>query len=388
MDLLLQAPILDSDRLPPLPADPRNMGRHVSWVVCCQSPDFHYKANHITVDAAWIDARVTAYLAHNESKPGWIPPIQLGHTDTGERQGDFFQLQRATVGNVTAKGLDWSDPRETMLAAVAWADPLAAQKIADKIITHVSIGIAAGVQRPDTGEVLKGVPIEITKTAIPHFGEAAILNEAVMPDLIPPEADEKKKDEEEVAAVDVEAPAAADPMEVVMTMLERILKMISPQVEAAPVAATPVEARNVELEARLVELETRAKNAERQARRVAFDAKCPEGGSLSLTAAIKDMVFEFSEANPDAATSIMAAYTGAPVEVKATAPVVVSRDNPWAPTVGQGHANAPEPAGSGETFTMAELDIAATVDGVVDHAMALKLERQAYAAGKTLQKED
>ena len=171
MDLNLQATICEVAGLPSLPPDPRaaevaangDPPRHVSWVVCCQGPGFHYKQHYIDVTPEWIDERIEAYAGNAESKPGWIAPVQVGHTDTGKRQGDFFDVRNELVGTVCARsaehpdGLDWSRPVPTMLAAVAWVDPDAEEKIRTFQLTHISFGIRAGIQRQDTGEVLRGV---------------------------------------------------------------------------------------------------------------------------------------------------------------------------------------------------------------------------------------
>jgi hypothetical protein len=380
MDLQLQASILELPGLPPVPADPRGMGRHVSWVVCAQGPHFHYGDRFINIDPEWIDARVRAFHDHKASKPGWLAPIQLNHTDTGERQGDFFDLRRVSLGAVTDDGINPEDPRDTLLAAVAWSDPDADQKIKNKTLTHVSIGIAGGVQRPDTGEMLQGVPVEITKTALPHMGQAAILNGAVMADEMNEEV-ETPEEEETIEAMEEGAP---DSMDKVFDMLERILKIVAPTPAAPAPTEASVEAQIVELREELVAEQNKRKDAEREAKRLTFAQAYPEGGNLTLTAEVLDYLFKCSE-TVTGFEAVEKSYTAPkPADVKAQ---VVSVEPIWAKRVGSSVANPPKMADADElTITMTAIDAEATKDGKIDHVLALSLQKQYYAQGYTITK--
>ena len=273
----LQAAIAaPTEGLPPLPADPRNLGRHVSWAVILQAPGFHFGDEEIEVDAAYIDGRIEAFEQLVAKKgPEWLPPILTAHEDTGIRDGDVVAMERVTL-----------DGQDTLLAALVWADPDAAMQIESGRLTHVSVGLHT-IQLEDTGEVLEDVPLEVSRTTMPHLGVARILNTAhhggpmadteVSTDLTA--GDEERPD---LAAFVVSLQAENADLK---TKLEAALAPPEADEEddEEEEDATEATALEVELTARVKELETANATREQKAFATSF-VDAYGKGSLTLTA--------------------------------------------------------------------------------------------------------
>ena len=292
----LEARIDVSPELPPIPADPRGLGRHVSWVVLAQSPHFHYGDERIDVDDAWIGERLLNFSALLESKPGWLPPVLISHRKHGERVGDFFELRSVMMprphrGDQAAN----LQPVPTLLGAVAWADDDAEEKIKTFRLTHVSVGLHL-IQRPDTGEWLYDVPVEVSQTTVPHLGEARILNEAL------------GMDEEQIAALVAENEALKMRVEELMAEIEA-MKPDDGEEEPEEMAAVEEPAEMSALRQRVAELEAKTAAAELSAHTARIESAYKDG-VLEMSALVST-VAELTFGNEELLNKFDAAFKAA-----------------------------------------------------------------------------
>ena len=371
--------VSDHPDLPPLPVDEK--GRHVSWAICMQEPSFYKNGREIAVTPEWIDERIR--LFHKVRSPDWTQPILDSHDGTGDGEGDFLDMRRIVY-----------DGKITCIAAAAWDDPDAAAKIASGKMSHVSIGLYP-IELYETGEFLSHVPMELSKTKLPHLQYARILCsgasrmptmpthlklkaatiadtlaqiralvDAIAPDIAAIE--ELKALGAELVGAEAGAEVEAEPVEAVEVEPEAEATMATepvapeepkPEEEEEPITMSTLPTPDTEtaiLLSRLasVEAELAAERAERE--RLDFVAAFPLGGTITLTEAAQAVLLTAYRADRQGFRIIEGAISRpgaveAPADdaapTLATPPAPTVDDRSWLRSIGGSAQLSVEPAG-------------------------------------------
>jgi hypothetical protein len=355
---LSAAILLAADTLPAVPVDALGLGRHVSWVELAKAPGFHYGAQFIDVDAAWIQARIELHSVMLAR--GFYPPVLIAHEDTGERAGDVVALGSAMI-----------DGRLTLLGALAWNDADAASKISARVMTDVSVGLYP-LQNPDTGEVLEMAVGETSLTTLPHLlGDSRILNAQNggqpmdMPEI---SADDRLLALEEmvtqlVTMVGELAGEGADSVEAasdVSTVVSEVTAMgVDDEEEILPVAAS-VNPADAVLLSRLADVEAQLADAQEKEARAVYANGLPLGAKIELTQAVADMLYPLWRSDVKALDIIKASLVKPDAAPVASAPVI-RMTSAW-DAIGVADDSA-EPAKYDMAAAMAEARITAKANG-------------------------
>lgn len=324
------ASIATASELPPVPADPFG-DRHVSWVELAKAPGFHYGDRYVEVDEDWIAAR-KAIHSHMVER-NFYPPVLIAHEDTGESQGDVIDISSATI-----------DGRLTALAALAWNDPDAAEKIATRRLNSVSVGIY-DIQDPDTGEWLDMAVAEVSKTAMPHMlgGSRILNNQSSKPT-------EHNMDKPEMT---VEDRLAA--LEGMIESLSASVKAMMPELDEEEIPLTATPSSNVEsvavataetdedtaiaasqddvaaLKAQIAAMQSEIDTRREAEQRAVYNSGVKLGSTIELTQAVADALYSLYQADK-AAFGVITASLKSPSKaepVAASAPITLAQ-NPWA----------------------------------------------------------
>lgn len=320
--------VLTLPGLPPKPKDPG--GRLVRWVLLAQAPGFVYKGSEFKVDGDWLDERVSEY--RQLLKGDYTAPLLREHDRDGERHGDILKLQRHTI-----------DGKDSLIAAVAFADPEAEAKIKQGRIKYLSP--AFGPVEDDRGRKFKFALREASLVAAPHQknltpGDSHVLGaEAQEGDM--PEHYEDKSPEIEVD-VKEEAPSRLDILESkvdkmamalaelaeLKELMEKALAEIPEEDAAEPeMMGDHDEAKMAEEDAAVVAMREELEELRSQRDKAIFEQVQPS--ALTWTPGLAALIFDVWRKDQERVGAILAEATPAEVApvVKASEP---APSNPWA----------------------------------------------------------
>ena len=318
--------VLNMPGLPTKPKDPA--GRLVKWVLLAQAPGFVYGEQTFRVDGAFIDRQLADF--GRLTKSGYTPPLLREHTRAGERSGDVLKLARKNI-----------DGRPALLGAVAFSDPLAADKIKRGEIKYVSP--AFGPMKDDRGQEFTFVLREVSLVAAPHqkhlsqsgthvLGAETTTDGGIMP---------HKPEEEEMAAA-VETEETEEKMMAIEARLAKIEEAMASMAELKELMETAIEMAHKpgheddeeaeaaevaagESEADILRARIDALEIERD--RAVWDTEKP--GALKFTAELAEVLFGAWRNDKETIGAVLkearVELTEAPAKVEEAAPV-----NPFA----------------------------------------------------------
>lgn len=375
---------------PPLPEDPR--GRHVSWaVVIWEGPLTYWDLWEEAwlqqeIDLAWIEGQVAAYEALLAECPDDPHPILRRHnSQSGEREGCVLRLAAA-----------WDPEREAhcLLAALAWADPDAAEKIALGKIRNVSVGLGGLVT--NSGTVYEEIVMEISIVAAGHIRGARVLNTRgnnVKPKNTnaPPAETPAQTPPTQTPPTEAPAAAAVDPAAIkaaVAAALAELLPSMIQQVMAAEDAAegmegemacTPGEEKKPSAEMAALQRQIAALQQEAlSAKKAAFDAAYPQGAVIDLGAdGVREVLRDLHLSNPEAFAKLEAAAKKTDPK---SAPAAAPARSPFA-RLASTDGSAPGAGAPGKAkLTASSLNAAALTEAGGDAKKARALFREKIAA--------
>lgn len=285
---MAQLPAAPPGWLPPVPTDPR--GRYVSWAaVIWEGPLVYWDLGledwaEVETDLAWIEGQVEAYQALLQECPEDPHPILRRHNDSsGEREGDILALAAA-----------WDPERgaNCLIAALAWADPDAAVKIARGQLRNISAGIGGLIT--NRGTIFEEILLEISIVAAGHIRGARVLH-ARGTNVDP----KNPKDPKTAAAPATPAPPVAEPpapapvdpasirAAVASALGELLPDMLRQLGVAAPKPAAAEEEPDSEMGKRMAAQQREIDALKREAldaKKAAFSAAYPKDAALDLSA--------------------------------------------------------------------------------------------------------
>jgi len=347
LEQVLRSNIVGHDGLPSPPVDPR--GRHVSWAICAEEGTYFYGGEEFTVDSEWIDVRVEAF--HAVRSESWTQPILVEHKSEGLREGDVLEMRRVAL-----------DGKETLLAALAWADPNAAKLIAEGRLTHVSLGLYT-VELYDSGDIVRHAPLEVSMTTMPHLAYARILNGGLpmsnrMLLAAASVADAVAAAKEALAGLEEAIAASPDlaAMDEARTLGEALVSATegSPETtdeepEESPatmsdVPAPPEEDEEVKDDPKVMSLQKEVeelRNQLRLEREGEFQTKYEVGGAIRITAEVKEILLSIYRADPKAFVEVERAYERPTQKAEKSDAQPVNEIRPW--TMRMSTPDVPEP---------------------------------------------
>jgi len=315
-----QGLVLTLNGLPPKPKDPAD--RLVKWVVIAQAPGFVYQGRHFDVDGSWIEDRVAEY--RKLAKGDYTAPMLREHDRDGERHGDVLALRRHSIDGV-----------DSLIAAVAFADPEAEDKLKRGQIKYVSPSF--GPIEDDRGNTYDFALREVSLVAAPHQkhlkpGDTHVLG--TEGEVMPEHYDDKEK---------AELADEAKPEEDRLSQLEAVVGKLAGQMAEMMELKSLMEAAMMEAEAgededkedapapeMSEEIATlRAERDQLQAERdkAIFTQIQPQ--SLIWTAELAEVVFNVWRADKDRVGAILAEATPKDTE-PAQRKLEPAPMNPWA----------------------------------------------------------
>ena len=311
--------VLQMPGLPPKPKDAG--GRLVKWVLLAQEPGFVYRGKQYDVDAAWLDERVGEY--RKMLKGSYTAPLLREHDRDGERHGDILKLQRHKI-----------DGRESLIGAVAFADPDAGDKIKRGQIKYLSP--AFGPVEDDRGNQYAFALREASLVAAPHQknltpGDSHVLGaeakEGDMPGEHTAESPELMDGEEKKdrlgdleAKVDALGEAVEGLMELKALMEKAMAEMPEDEAEDSEEADMGEDAATVQMREEL-------ERVSRERDEAIFTQIQPK--TLTWTPQLAEVIFDAWRQDQERVGAILAEAT--PKETAPTVkPVKPSPRNPWA----------------------------------------------------------
>ena len=317
--------VLTVPGLPPKPKDPG--GRLVRWVLLAQAPGFVYRGEEFKVDGDWLDERVGEY--RQLLKGDYTAPLLREHDRDGERHGDILKLQRHSI-----------DGKDSLIAAVAFADPDAEDKIKQGRIKYLSP--AFGPVEDDRGRRFAFALREASLVAAPHQknmspGDTHVLGgELKEGDKVPEHYDDKSPemmdDDKPEARLDI-LEAKVDKMATALAELAELKELMEkalaemPEEVADDAEEVAAEMGEVEEDAAIVAMREELNQLREQRDRAVFEQVQP--ASLTWTPGLAALIFNVWRDDKDRVGAILADAT--PAEA---APVVKMSEpapsNPWA----------------------------------------------------------
>ena len=314
--------VLNMPGLPTKPKDPA--GRLVKWVLLAQAPGFVYGEQTFKVDGAFIDRQLADF--GRLTKSGYTPPLLREHTRAGERSGDVLKLARKNI-----------DGRPALLGAVAFSDPLAADKIKRGEIKYVSP--AFGPLKDDRGQEFGFVLREVSLVAAPHQKHLSQSGTHVLGAETIAEAEMPKHYDKEEAAPAVEGEDKMAQLEARLAKIEEAMASMAELKELMEAAiemahkpghdddeeAEAAEVAAGESEADILRARIDALEIERD--RAVWDTEKP--GALKFTAELAEVLFDAWRNDKETIGAVLkearVELTEAPAKVEEAAPV-----NPFA----------------------------------------------------------
>lgn len=332
---------LDAATLPPLPVDLRD--RHVRWVMIAGEPGVYYSPTGYAEDAEWVDmdaAWMARAIEQHEAlrAQGYTPPIRAQHEPGLSRHGDVLQLATWT---------DPADGRLKLLAALAFADPGAPDKIARGEYAWASMGVGGYVD--EQGTEYRDAILEVSLVDAPYHKHLSggrpghILKEAAMAD---------KPEDKTDAAPEMAAPEDAKPdmgamlaelMDRVEAMDKRLTAMEPSDDDAESMDGGDAEDDDspaTEMTAgetpEMVALREQVAQLQRDKARAEYRAAAPVGATITLTREVIDHLFTLRCANAEAHDAVLRTLQP-PAETPAPA---APAPNPFAAVFGRrlGHS--------------------------------------------------
>jgi hypothetical protein len=317
--------VLTVPGLPPKPKDPG--GRLVRWVLLAQAPGFVYRGEEFKVDGDWLDERVGEY--RQLLKGDYTAPLLREHDRDGERHGDILKLQRHSI-----------DGKDSLIAAVAFADPDAEDKIKQGRIKYLSP--AFGPVEDDRGRRFAFALREASLVAAPHQknmspGDTHVLGgEHQEGDKVPEHYDDKSPemmdDDKPEARLDI-LEAKVDKMATALAELAELKELMEkalaemPEEVADDAEEVAAEMGEVEEDAAIVAMREELAQLREQRDRAVFEQVQP--ASLTWTPGLAALIFNVWRDDKDRVGAVLADAT--PAEA---APVVKMSEpapsNPWA----------------------------------------------------------
>ena len=317
--------VLTVPGLPPKPKDPG--GRLVRWVLLAQAPGFVYRGEEFKVDGEWLDERVGEY--RQLLKGDYTAPLLREHDRDGERHGDILKLQRHSI-----------DGKDSLIAAVAFADPDAEDKIKQGRIKYLSP--AFGPVEDDRGRRFAFALREASLVAAPHQknmspGDTHVLGGALKEgDKVPEHYDDKSPemmdDDKPEARLDI-LEAKVDKMATALAELAELKELMEkalaemPEEVADDAEEVAAEMGEVEEDAAIVAMREELDQLREQRDRAVFEQVQP--ASLTWTPGLAALIFNVWRDDKDRVGAVLADAT--PAEA---APVVKMSEpapsNPWA----------------------------------------------------------
>jgi len=315
-----QGLVLTLNGLPPKPKDPAD--RLVKWVVIAQAPGFVYQGRQFDVDGSWIEDRVAEY--RKLAKGDYTAPMLREHDRDGERHGDVLALRRHSIDGV-----------DSLIAAVAFADPEAEDKLKRGQIKYVSPSF--GPIEDDRGNTYDFALREVSLVAAPHQkhlkpGDTHVLGaeeRVEMPEHYDKEkaelADEAKPEEDRLsqleAVVGKLAGQMAEMMELKSLMEAAMMEAGEDEEPVAEIVPAP------EMSEEIAKLRAERDQLQAERDKAIFTQIQPQ--SLIWTAELAEVVFNVWRADKDRVGAILAEATP-----KDTAPAQRKLEpapmNPWA----------------------------------------------------------
>ena len=323
--------VLTLPGLPPKPKDPG--GRLVRWVLLAQAPGFVYGGKEFEVDGDWLDERVSEY--RQLLKGDYTAPLLREHDRDGERHGDILKLQRHTI-----------DGKESLIAAVAFADPEAEDKIKQGRIKYLSP--AFGPIEDDRGRKFSFALREASLVAAPHQknlspGDSHVLGaetkEGDMPEHydkaeMPEHVAEEPKDRLDVLEAKVEklAMALGELAELKELMEKALAEIPEEDADEPEMMGDHDEAKMAEEDPAVVAMREELEELRSQRDKAVFEQVQPS--SLTWTPGLAALIFNVWREDKDRVGAILADATPAEVApvVKASEP---APSNPWAVRLGE-----------------------------------------------------
>ncbi len=324
--------VLTLPGLPPKPKDPG--GRLVRWVLLAQTPGFVYGGKEFEVDGDWLDERVSEY--RQLLKGDYTAPLLREHDRDGERHGDILKLQRHKI-----------DGKDSLIAAVAFADPDAEDKIKQGRIKYLSP--AFGPIEDDRGRKFSFALREASLVAAPHQknltpGDSHVLgaeakegdmpghyDKAEMPEHV---AKDEPKDRMEILEAKIKemAKTLAELAEL-KELMEKALAEMPEEDDKADMKGDHDEPKMAEEEdAAVVAMREELEELRSQRDKAVFEQVQPS--ALTWTPGLAALIFDVWRNDKDRVGAILAEATPAEVApvVKASEP---APSNPWAVRLGE-----------------------------------------------------
>lgn len=364
-----------------MPTDPR--GRYVSWAaVIWEGPLVYWDLGledwaEVDTDLAWIEAQVDAYQALLDECPEDPHPILRRHNDSsGEREGDILALAAA-----------WDPERgaNCLIAALAWADPDAAVKIARGQLRNISAGIGGLVT--NSGTLFEEIILEISIVAAGHIRGARVLH--TRGDQVNPKNQKSNNAPAEAPANPappaVEPPAAA-PMDAAAIraavagalgeLLPDMLRQLG-VMSAMPAEGAEEPGEDSEMGKRMA-AQQREIDALKQeaitAKKAAFSAAYPKDAALDLGADQVKTVLEKLYLEQPAVFAELEPHIKRPAAPATPAPATPQR-NPFA-RLGAAEGAPPAPAGMSTKMSASQINAECLKAANGDHKAARVLFRQ------------
>jgi len=302
----------------------------VRWVLLAQSPGFVYKGSEYKVDGDWLDERVSEY--RQLLKGDYTAPLLREHDRDGERHGDILRLQRHTI-----------DGKDSLIAAVAFADPDAEEKIRQGRIKYLSP--AFGPVEDDRGRKFSFALREASLVAAPHQknlspGDSHVLGaehkEGDMPDHYDDKSPEmmdgkdEGKDRLDILEAKVEKMATAlGELAELKELMEKALAEMPEEAEddAADLKGDHADMSEVQDDPAIVAMTEELEELRSQRDRAIFEQVQPS--TLTWTPGLAALIFDVWRQDQERVGAILAEATPAEVApvVKASEP---APSNPWA----------------------------------------------------------
>ena len=300
------------------------------WVLLAQSPGFVYKGSEYKVDGDWLDERVSEY--RQLLKGDYTAPLLREHDRDGERHGDILRLQRHTI-----------DGKDSLIAAVAFADPDAEDKIRQGRIKYLSP--AFGPVEDDRGRKFSFALREASLVAAPHQknlspGDSHVLGaehkEGDMPDHYDDKSPEmmdgkdEGKDRLDILEAKVEKMATAlGELAELKELMEKALAEMPEEADddAADLKGDHADMSEVQEDPAIVAMTEELEELRSQRDRAIFEQVQPS--SLTWTPGLAALIFDVWRQDQERVGAILAEATPAEVApvVKASEP---APSNPWA----------------------------------------------------------
>jgi hypothetical protein len=280
-------------------------------VLLAQAPGFVYGGKEFEVDGDWLDERVSEY--RQLLKGDYTAPLLREHDRDGERHGDILKLQRHAI-----------DGKESLIAAVAFADPDAEDKIKQGRIKYLSP--AFGPIEDDRGRKFSFALREASLVAAPHQknlspGDSHVLGAETKEGDMPEHYDKAEmpehvaKDEEPKDRLDI-LEAKVDKMAMALTELAELKELMEKALAEIPEEdADEPEMAEAEEDAAVVAMREELEELRSQRDKAVFEQVQPS--ALTWTPGLAALIFNVWRDDKDRVGAILADAT--PAEV---APVV------------------------------------------------------------------